>query len=241
MVTQQCVTAVASSQPGCPNTPVTPAPITTGFPIAKIPILLAELAVQINLDSTITLPEPALEIKRIKKRLKITQCLLLQNTTKLFLQGFVRKNIEFATRSICSSTQGFCGEIHHCTVDIPFKCVTAVTFNGIPPAPVIFNTSEEFEYFRTQALTPDFAEKDQLESGDFTEFNLITNEFFNERPFCELISATITEFDEFLNRTHPAGTPFEEIEFRAIEEKMVIDLTLKVLQNRQVQFAATAP
>jgi len=70
-----------------------------------------------------------------------------------------------------------------------------------------------------------------------------STEFFNERPFCELISATITEFDEFLNRMRPVGValPFEEIEFATIEEKMVIDLTIKVLQNRQVQFEAEAP
>ncbi|OPY56528.1 MAG: hypothetical protein A4E55_02058 [Pelotomaculum sp. PtaU1.Bin035] len=224
----------------CPNTPVTPTPITRGA-IAKIPVVLAELTVQINVDSTITLPEPAFEIKQIKKRLKLTQCLLAQPTNKLFLKGFIRKNIDYSTRS-CSNNQGFCGDIRHCTVDIPFTCVTPVDFNVTEPAPVTFNTAEEFEFFRAGKLGPEFPEKDTLESGDFTEFNQVSTEFFNELPFCEIINARITEYDEFVDRKHPFDDeiPFEEIKFKAIEEKMVIDLTLKVLQKRQVTIPAVA-
>jgi hypothetical protein len=238
---QACVEAIAIDQPDCANTEITPRDVLIKGVIAKIPVVLAELAIQVNVDSTITLPEPALEIKQIKKRLKVTQCMLLQDTNKLFIRGFVRKNIEYATRS-CSNTVGFCGDIRHCTVDIPFRCVTPVTFNVKRPAPLRFNTTEEFEYFRTQSLPlTDFAEKDQLAAGDFSEFNQITNEYFNELPFCELISSKITEFDEFINRTRPVGVelPFEELEFEVIDEKMVIDITLKLLQNRQVAIPAS--
>ena len=51
----------------CPSTTVPIVGITTG-PTVKIPVVLAELQLQVNLDSIITLPEPALEIKDIKKR-----------------------------------------------------------------------------------------------------------------------------------------------------------------------------
>ncbi len=238
---QACVTANAIDQPECHNKEVDPKYVIKHGTIVKIPVVLAELAIQVNVDSTITLPEPALEIKKIKKRLKVTQCTLLQDTNKLFIKGFVRKNIEYATRG-CSTAVGFCGDIRHCTVDIPFRCVTPVCFNVFHPAPLQFNTQDEFEYFRSQALpTTDFAEKDHLLSGDFSEFNQITTEYFNELPFCELISSRIVEFDEFINRTRPAGVelPFEEFEFELIEEKMVIDITLKLLQNRQVAIPAT--
>ncbi|OPX88276.1 MAG: hypothetical protein A4E53_02057 [Pelotomaculum sp. PtaB.Bin104] len=226
------------TEAACTNTPVGPTPITTGA-IAKIPVLLAELTVQINVDSTITLPEPAFEVKQVKKKLKLTQCLLAQNTNKLFLRGFVRKNIDYSTRKI-SSHEGFCGDIRHCTVDVPWSCVTPVVFNVAEPEPAFFNTTNEFQYLRRGELGPEFAEKDFLESGDFTEFNQVSTEFFNELPFCEIISATITEFDELLCRKRPFGEkiPFEEFEFRKIEEKMVIDLTLKVLQKRQVAIPA---
>jgi hypothetical protein len=235
-----CVEASTINQPDCENTAVSLDGVLCGGTIAKISVLLSELSVQINLDSTITLPEPALEIKKIKKRLKLTQCILLQDTNKLFLKGFVRKNIEYATRT-CSNNVGFCGDIRHCTVDIPFRCVTPVCFNILEPAPVRFNTRDEFEFFRTQELPrSDFAEKDQLLAGDFSEFNQIGTEYFNELPFCDLVSCRIVEFDEFINRTRSVGVtiPFEEFAFLEINEKMVIDLTLKILQKRQVAIPA---
>jgi len=238
-----CADVNSLAQEECTNTPVPIDPIPTSV-VAKIPVVLAELTIQINMDSLIDLPEPALEIKQIKKNVKLTQCLLLQdneqqyttNTNKLFIRGFVRKNIDYSTRE-CSDSEGVCGDLKHCTVDVPFRCVTPVTFNGTPPAPVVFNTLAEFGYFKREDLTgPEFAEKDELLSSDLSEFNQESSEFFNERPFCELIKSRIVEFDEYVNRTRPEGVelPFEEKEFTQIEEKMVVYLTLKILQNRQV-------
>ncbi|WIV11218.1 CsxC family protein [Proteiniborus sp. MB09-C3] len=222
------------------NAPVNLAPIVSGV-VAKVPVVLAELTVQVNVDSIIELPEPAIEIKNIKKHLKITQCLLLQNTNMLFVKGFVRKNIEYATLG-CSNVKGLCGDIKHCTIDVPFKFTTPVNFNGTAPAPIINRSESEFEYFRKQDLHgPEFAEKDKLLSGDLSEFNQISTEFFNELPFCELISSRIVEFDEFLfpAKPHRAEIPFEERIFKNIEEKMVIFITLKILQKRQVAIGDT--
>lgn len=233
---------ISGSQPECPNTPVAITPLVTGA-VAKVPVVLAELTVQINMDSIIKLPEPAYEIKNIKKRVKITQCLLLQDTNVLFLRGFVRKNIDYSTRT-CSNDEGFCGDIRHCTIDVPFNCTTPVVFNGTPPLVPPLNTSDEFQYFNVEEdLGPDFADKDALLSGDFSEYNQISTEFFTERPFCELISSRIVEFDEFVGRRRPENKidlPFEEKFFKEIEEKMVVFLTLKLLQKRQVAIPAAA-
>lgn len=234
-----CVDVIAETLGDCDNNPVVLNPITAGV-VAKIPVVLAELSVRFNVKSIIDLPEAAVEIKNIKKRIKVTQCMLIQDTNILFIKGFVRKNIEFATRE-CSNYSGICGDIRHCTVDVPFECTTVVTFNGTQPAPLINNTTSEFEYFRTNELPNSFAEKDKLLSGDLSEFNQISTEFFNELPFCELISSRIVEFDEFLHRERPHNTklPVGEKLFTKIEEKMVITLTLKILQNRQVAIGAT--
>lgn len=233
-----CVDVDADTVGTCTNNPVALAPIRSGV-VAKIPVVLAELTVQFNVSSVIDLPELAIEIKDIKKKLKVTQCTLLQNTNVLFIKGFVRKNIDYSTRN-CSNFRGICGEIHHCTVDVPFECTTAVTFNGIAPAAIVTNTSNEFEFFRSEKLPNTFAEKDRLLSGDLSEFNQISTEFFNELPFCELISSRIVEFDEFIHRVKPSkyDLPVEEKLFDRIEEKMVISLTLKILQNRQVAIGA---
>ncbi|NLZ81120.1 MAG: hypothetical protein GX913_04875, partial [Clostridiales bacterium] len=88
-------------------------------------------------------------------------------------------------------------------------------------------------------------EKDALLAGDFSEYNQFMTENFNELPFCDLISESIYEFDEFINResVNYSELPVEEKLFNRIEEKMVIELTLKILQKRQVAvpgFAGTA-
>lgn len=223
----------------CPNYSETPTGIKTGV-IAKIPVVLAQLTVPFHISSVINLPEPALEIKDIKKSLKVTQCLLLQPTNILFIRGFVRKNIDYSNRT-CSSLDGVCGEIQHCTIDVPFECTTPVTFFRNPQN-LLVNSRNEFEYLREEELPRDtFAEKDHLMSGDLSEFNQQSEEFFNELPFCELLYSNIYEFDEYINRTVPSNVdiPFEEREFTEIEEKMVIELTLKVLQKRQVRIPPT--
>ncbi|MFT9493969.1 CsxC family protein [Anaerosolibacter sp.] len=235
-----CATVTGGTASDCYNTPVTINPMVAGA-VAKIPVVLAELTVQINVNSIIDLPEYAWEIKDIKKHLKVTQCLLIQDTNMLFLKGFVRKNIQYATRS-CSNKESFCGDIKHCTVDVPWSCTTPVFFNGIDPLPPVPRTAVEFEYLRQQKLRgPEFADKDNLMSGDLSEFNQISTEYFNELPFCELISSRIVEFDEQLGRVRHDHhkMPFEEKQFKSIEEKMVIFLTLKVLQNRQVAIPPT--
>ena len=43
----------------------------TGPLTAKLPVVLTQQTLQINLNSKITLPEPALEIKDIKKHVKV--------------------------------------------------------------------------------------------------------------------------------------------------------------------------
>lgn len=271
-----CVVVTGGTQQTCTNEPVKIWPVNgKKRVIAKIPVVLAELEVQIDVHSTITLPEEALEIKQIFKRLKLTQCRLLQPFRdkhhwdkdwdedwdddwdddwdkhgdkhkdkhfkkhkfpkfKLFLEGFVRKNIEYAVVD-CRDKFGVCGDIRHCTVDVPFSCVTTIEkFNGSPPLPIVFNKKKEFEYFKSAPLPNKFPEKDQLLSGDLTEFNQCSFEFFNELPYCELVSSKICELDEYLGLKRAHGAPFEEHTFREFSEKMVIDLTLKVLQNQQV-------
>lgn len=235
-----CVNVESNVLDSCTNTPVTPTGINTGV-IAKIPVVLAELTIQFNVSALIRLPELALDVKNIKKRVKITQCTLLQPTNILFIKGFVRKNIDYTTGK-CANMEGICGELHHCTIDVPFECSTPLTFYT-PPADLLVNSSAEFEYFKTSNLPgKHFAEKDKLLAGDLSEFNQIIVENFNELPFCELISARVFEFDEFIGRHRPCGSefPVEEKFFHKIEEKMVIELTVKVLQNRQVEIPAVA-
>ncbi|MDP4087568.1 MAG: DUF3794 domain-containing protein [Bacillota bacterium] len=221
------------------NTPLTPQ-VINAFPYIKVPVVLGETTVQIDLDSTITFPEPVLEIKQIKKNLKLVQCRLLLPTNKLFLKGFVRKNIQYATPN--SGGRDFVSsKIHSLTVDVPFQVVTRLDFLGSPDFKSNPMTSE-FKYFNASPLPVGFPSKEKLLSGDFSEHNQISEEVFNELPFCELLSSKFIEYDEALNRKMGSvsgfagqiNAPFEEGTFTVLEEKMVIEVTLKVLQNQQV-------
>jgi len=229
------VSVVGGTVDTCSSIPTNIEAITSGV-VAKIPVVLAELTLRVNINSIVKLPEFAYEIKDVKKKVKVTQCFLLRDTGMLFIKGFIRKNIQYTTR-IGSTNKSLYGDIRHFTADIPFSCTTDVTFNGIQPAPIVNNTSSEFVYSMKQDLMgKDFGTKDKLLSSDTTEYNQISTEYFNELPYCDIIRAQIVEFDEALHPTFPPykEVPFEERMFDRIEEKMVLDLTLKVLQKRQV-------
>jgi len=246
---QACATVSADTVPLCDSDPIKEHKDHADRAIidikrkvlVKIPVVLAEVDVQIDVFAEITLPTAAIEIKRVKKRLKLTQCRLIQNTNKVFLEGFVRKNIEFATAGQCVSSESICGNIQHCIVDVPFRCVTEIEDFITPPCPAIPSKTKEFEYFSSTSLPSDFPEKEKLLAGDLSEFNQESFEFFNELPFCELISSTITEFDEFLDREPIDDGPFEERLFNRFDEKMVIMLRLKLIQNQQCWIPACCP
>lgn len=235
-----CVNIKGGTVTECVNTPCPVKALTKGV-VAKIPVVLAQLMAQVNVDATIDFPQPAVEIKKIDNRLKVTQCLLLQNTDMLTMEGFVRQNINYATFNY-ANREGACGDIRHCTVDIPFKCVTRVAFNGTEPLPVIPAETTEFEYHRIQEVSgPGCPDKDKLLAGHRAESNRISTEYFNELPFGELISSRIVQFEEHLNpvRLGYYKAPVGEKPFKRLEEKMVIFLALIILQSRQVAIPAS--
>ncbi|WP_082235290.1 CsxC family protein [Halobacillus massiliensis] len=226
----------------CDNTPVKPQ-VSIGKIITKVPVVLAELNLQLNIDETITFPEPVLEIKDIKKRVNLTQCRLLLPTNKLFVKGFVRKNIQYASPSseIEKSTEcTVASDLHSFTVDIPFECVTEVTdFLSMPVLPKL-NNREEFDFGVSKHLPTGYPEKDKLLTSDLSQFHQESQQYYNELPFCELISSKIIEWDEALDRKPlPGSAPFNEGYFTKVEEKMVLDISLKVLQNQQIRVASS--
>lgn len=230
----------------CSGQNVTPMGIS-GPLVAKIPVVIAEKIVQIDTEADIMLEEPAFEIKRIKKDLFLTQCKLIPRagliengiprTGKLFLSGFVRKNIEYATVK-CVGTKTVSGDIRHTTVDVPFECVTVVEYD-VPP---IINTrgisreidllcSSENDSCCCAHNCDELLGKFQCEQF-FEDVN-----HFNEKPFCELEDVRIFEADinKFPCNDHKCGNVPT---FQKIVEKMVIYARIKVLQLQQVNICA---
>lgn len=260
MYNEKCKAQVLKSEtlPECSNEQKVPKGITEPV-IGKIPVVLAEPVIQVDVESVIKLEEPAIEIKRIKKNLFITQCKVVnigcENAAKLFLSGYVRKNIEYAT-SDCYGHKGesISGDIKHTTVQVPFRCVTKVSFDS----PAIFNYQQpprEASLFFEQKKGKDCCEQSILGSNP-CEQNFEHFECFNEEIFCELEESKIYEVDihkkgknDHCDKCEPCSydkdslgqkdfyddkDDFDKYSFNEITEKMVIFIRLKLLQNQQV-------
>jgi hypothetical protein len=199
---------------------VSPTPV-----FAKIPVVLAERTVQVDVEAKIKLDHPAIEIKRIRKQLFLTQCKLLPRVGKLFLSGYVRKNIEYAT-SKCGYGDCVSGDIKHTTCNVNFDCVTFIPYE-LGAFPVF---SANFEPSLVQTFDPKVMGASQCEQ-DFESI-----QYFNEKIFCELVSVRFDEVDITCDdKKAIRGGWDDEFEFTKITEKLTMFITFKLLQYQQVQ------
>lgn len=212
-----CSVKKAETLGECANEPFFPATM-------KVPVTLAEPTIQVCVEAEIVLEKRALEIKRVLKDVILEQGKLVPTSNpfvfKLFVAGFIRKNIEYASIDRVSSSS-VCGDIRHTTVHVPFDCCTEIAFPKSGPIPEIF---------------PDFQQSASFldRSGMRTqqEKRLFGNtKFFNEQPFVELVSVEFNELD--LGEDLSKINHFER-SFQRLREKIVMNLQLKVLQVQQV-------
>ncbi len=246
----------STSTNSCDATNVTPNPIGAGTPIIKVPVVLQEVSVQIPMHAMIDFPvdangnqEQVLEIKTIGKKTFLTQCKLINRpgatNGKLFISGFVRKNIQYASNPVADAEGEILSTIKSLTVEVPFDCVAEIESFLTPPVGPMTDTRDEFGYLISKPLGTGFPEKDRLAGSDLSQFHQISSENYNELPYCELIRADIIEIDESLNRTAFPATGQSNIigegTFTQLSEKMVLDLTLKLLQNQQVRVDSLGP
>ena len=223
--------------PLCENIPHT-SDVTAGPVTVKIPVVLTECNITINVQSSLKLEDTVLEIKHIRKNAYLNQCKLIPNSENdkpntgiLFLAGFIRKNIEYSTKE--HNDKGVLnGKLKHATVNVPFKCTTRVTFNT-PPKFKATTPQDEVEILQTNIEVCNPCEE-EITGRDIREQNFRLIEFFNEKVFCELISAEFVESDILENPTNKeCKSPLEQT-FHEITEKVVLFLTIKLLQNQNV-------
>lgn len=226
----------ATTRATCENFPV-PSPCGKGFTLFKLPTVLAVFTVQIDSEAILTLEDPATDIKFIDKDIKITQCHLVPGTDKVFLEGFVKKNIVYST-SNCVNKYGVSGDVRHTTLRVPFSCVTRVCFLPGFNAGNIFEENNRTIEIETQDSCCCGKDKNVLRTEDH---NFIHNSVFNEKVYCEIEEADIYESDIEMDRKFGHEEHHEECHeghrehtFQKVKEKMVIYLRVKLLQNRQV-------
>ncbi|MGH4123332.1 MAG: CsxC family protein [Clostridium sp.] len=215
---------------------VTVEPVTV-----KIPVVLTECTITITVESSLKLEDVVLEIKHIRKNVYLNQCELIPssedgkpNTGILFVDGFIRKNIEYSTKDHNDNGVS-CGKVKHVTVNVPFKCTTRVMFKTYPKFKPN-NYQDEVKILQTSIEVYKPCEEDII-GEDIREQSFKIIEYFNEKVFCELISAEIIESDIIENSINKECKIPLEGEFHNITEKVVLSLTIKLLQNQHVDIS----
>lgn len=220
--------------------PVSDSPVTlVGSPLVtpffKIPVVIAERTLQIVVEADISLYPPATEIKRVKKHVFLDQVKLVPvapftripgtdyftaQRAKLFVSGHIRKNIEYASADYNAPLQDRIANVKFSG----FAELNAATgdFFNFPIIGISENAEANFVNEKTQMDA-------RLDKYFFQ--NLVK---YNEQPYGELVAANFYELDFSPHSTYHDGS------FHTLREKIVLDLTLKVLQIQQVTIAAGA-
>lgn len=224
---QPLVCPVISDQQGSfSDAPVTPV-LTPSTATLKVPVVLAERTLQIVVEANVPLHPAATEIKRVHKNAQLTQVKLVPvafaaipgtnffNVTraKLFVAGTIRKNIEYASVS-CNAP------LVDRIATIPFSGFVELTADDFLSFPIIAASSSATAQF--------LDDKDDL-SPRFDKYFFQNQVNYNEQPYGELISANFFELDFSPNCVKRGAS------FNLLREKIVLDLTLKVLQVQQFE------
>ncbi|MFF3102347.1 CsxC family protein [Viridibacillus arvi] len=201
------------------------------LPIMKVPVVLVERSLQIVVEADIPLNPAATEIKRVTKNAFLNQVKLVPvqfaqiddtnffevRRAKLFVSGFIRKNIEYSTNA-CQ------GVLQDRIVEVPFAGFAEITAGEFLTPPVIGLSDSKKAYF----LNDTNGEVPRLDKNFFA--NSVT---YNEQPYGELIGANFFELDFSPVTVAPEG------QFGTLREKIVMDVIVKVLQVQQHRVAST--
>jgi hypothetical protein len=172
--------------------------------VVSVPVLLSQFEIEFTCEAVIRLDQPALDIKRVKRNVYLDECRFLPNVNKLFIGGMIREDIEYSTED----------NIRHATVEVPFRGTT------------------EIEYFTPSVIS---TKEEQLEiEFDLTEKAYVSNEFFNEKIYCKLISCEIRALDIADKDDDKNEDPEYERLFETLEEKMEVKLNLKLIQEQLI-------
>lgn len=201
----------------------------------KVPVVIAEFDVFINLESSIHLNTPAYEIKRIDKEVFLNQARFVPTKFDyykgkvrkgtVFLQGYLRKNIEYAspTCDVAASSNAIGGVINDTTARIQFLTSTVVydfiNYPIIQPSP----TNETTRYFDKNRLGKNIREADRR-----------TVEYLNEPVYAEIVETDVIDAD-----INAEGTPIDDFNneeiFQDFIDKAVIRIRVKLLQKQQIK------
>ena len=215
----------------CPNEEIEISALTSGV-VSKIPVMLAALKVKINIDSSIEFSEPLFQIKEVINKINVHKCTLMYDTDILFIKGSIKKDIKYYT-STCCTDSGVCGEVQTLTINIPFKCSTLVKYNIMKPEKIIESTLKKFKCVKNHDYLSNYVTEN--EEIVYEDINQAIAEYYNEAPYCEIVSSEIVEAERLIeSKTSVNNSVEQELEINAIEWEGTLYVTIWILQNRLV-------
>lgn len=104
----------------CENKSIHLHPIDSNI-VSDIPVLIADLVIELYINHLIKLPEKANNIKSVKNKAMIKSYKLIQDQNLLFIKGVISKNIYYTSKQY--------DNLRHYNMNIPFECYTTITLN----------------------------------------------------------------------------------------------------------------
>ncbi|MBE6054438.1 MAG: hypothetical protein E7212_11185 [Clostridium sartagoforme] len=241
-----CKSASYEVQPLTKETSIMPNAIKSGILVVKIPVVLAEVNITIPVEDTITLDKEVLEIKSIRKSVFLTHSRIVpfsedndKDNGILYVEGVIKKNIEYVTKTYTSEgNPNASGYIRYSIFQVPFSFTTRINF--ITELIIAENTISWEGGLLTDELkgieVSDEALEDVIGESSWVQNSTLT-EVFNEEPFTELVKSDIIQIDVKTDSTSKSHTSTDPI-LTKVTEKVVLNLTLNVLQKQQVKITA---
>ena len=196
--------------------------LTGAIPTAvDIPVALADVVLQADVEADIQLPSHAREIKWIRKNVSLKQCKAIPSVldptnrrVKIYVTGVVHKNIQYVEDST--------GLIRDYGVDVTFTCAESVTLDNPIQYPILgFPYSVKSSVLERRELAADGHGANLCTDGS------LTFEIYNEPITCKLIASAVNDID--LHKDFDTWGRFSRI-----TEKSEIILVFKLLQKQQI-------
>lgn len=204
----------------------------------KFPIILAETNIAVTIDDTMKIGRDVKEIRRIKMNAFLKSSNLVPislknseaNSGMLFISGFIRKSIEYATRTyIEEGREDNSGYIKYCVVEVPFNFTTKITFIRPPVFVESHNLRENYSYDTTEIYNDD-----SISLCDNCNDNSISTEVFNQKPFVELVKANFIEFNIYKDLPLKEDEYIKE-RYTKLKGNIIINLRIRVLQEQDLR------
>lgn len=180
----------------------------------RLPVIIAETSININLENTIDFTKDVISIIDIKRKAIIKSCKLISQINTIFLDGIVIKSIEYSEEIKHNSSQ-IEGRMKNLTIKIPFECAAGI------------------EYIHTPITCGDFYKEDKNIRMSESEKVFFDTQQEVDDIYCELVSAKFKELNikdkiKLINESKKIST------FRQIKQSTSMDINVRLLQKQKI-------